>query len=63
MDSSNQILLTNIQRFGLHDGPGIHTTVFLKGCSLRCPWCSNPENLLAQPQDYVKDGIPGTYGK
>lgn len=60
---SNSILLTNIQRFSLHDGPGIRTTVFLKGCSLRCPWCSNPENLLPQPQDYIKDGIPGTYGR
>ena len=57
------ILLTNIQRFSLHDGPGIRTTVFLKGCSLRCPWCSNPENLANQPQPYIKDGIEGTYGK
>ena len=37
--------LTAIQRFCLHDGPGIRTTVFLKGCALRCPWCSNPENI------------------
>jgi pyruvate formate lyase activating enzyme len=36
-------LITNIQRFCLHDGPGIRTTIFIKGCSLRCPWCSNPE--------------------
>ena len=57
------ILLTNIQRFSLHDGPGIRTTVFLKGCSLRCPWCSNPENLVAQPQSYIKDGIEDTFGK
>lgn len=60
---SNRILLTNIQRFSLHDGPGIRTTVFLKGCSLRCPWCSNPENLIPIPQSYVKDGIKGCYGK
>ena len=59
----NRILLTNIQRFSLHDGPGIRTTVFLKGCSLRCPWCSNPENLIPMPQPYVKDGIKGCYGK
>lgn len=57
------ILLTNIQRFSLHDGPGIRTTVFLKGCSLRCPWCSNPENLYNQPQTYIKDDIEGTYGE
>ena len=63
MSKHDQILLTNIQRFSLHDGPGIRTTVFLKGCSLRCPWCSNPENLLPTPQDYIKDGLSGTYGK
>lgn len=57
------ILLTNIQRFSLHDGPGIRTTVFLKGCSLRCPWCSNPENLRYQLEPYKKDGIEGTYGR
>lgn len=59
----NRILLTNIQRFSLHDGPGIRTTVFLKGCSLRCPWCSNPENLISEPQIYMKDGVEGVYGK
>lgn len=37
--------ITNIQRFSLHDGPGIRTTVFLKGCSIQCPWCCNPENI------------------
>lgn len=58
----DRILLTNIQRFSLHDGPGIRTTVFLKGCSLRCPWCSNPENLQPNLQTYVKDGLPGVYG-
>lgn len=40
----------NIQRFSLHDGPGIRTTVFLKGCPLRCQWCHNPEGLEALPQ-------------
>lgn len=41
----NKIIITNIQRFSLQDGPGIRTTVFLKGCSIRCPWCCNPENI------------------
>ena len=35
----------NIQRFSIHDGPGIRTTVFVKGCPLRCQWCHNPEGL------------------
>ena len=37
-------LVFNIQRYSLNDGKGIRTMVFLKGCSLRCPWCSNPES-------------------
>jgi len=40
----------NIQRFCSHDGPGIRTTVFLKGCSLRCKWCSNPESIHPKPE-------------
>lgn len=69
MIPEKNILLTNIQRFSLHDGPGIRTTVFLKGCSIYCPWCSNPENLLHREQRYVKmdhNGKveeKGTYGK
>ena len=39
----------DIQRFSVHDGPGIRTTVFMKGCSLRCPWCHNPEGLDYSP--------------
>lgn len=40
-----KVRVSNIQRFCLHDGPGIRTVVFLKGCNLRCPWCANPENM------------------
>ena len=40
----------NIQKFSLDDGPGIRTVVFLKGCPLRCRWCSNPESQLREPQ-------------
>ena len=39
----------DIQRFSVHDGPGIRTTVFLKGCPLRCVWCHNPEGINAGP--------------
>lgn len=38
-------LIFDIQRFSVHDGPGVRTTVFLKGCPLRCGWCHNPEGL------------------
>jgi pyruvate formate lyase activating enzyme len=41
-------LIFNIQRFSIHDGPGIRTTVFFKGCPLRCFWCHNPEGLEAK---------------
>lgn len=43
-------LFFNIQRFSVHDGPGIRTTVFLKGCNLHCFWCHNPESRSPRPQ-------------
>jgi pyruvate formate lyase activating enzyme len=43
----------NVQRFSLHDGPGIRTTVFLKGCPARCLWCHNPESQEAAPEVIV----------
>ena len=43
-------IVFNIQRFSIHDGPGIRTTVFLKGCNLRCFWCHNPESVSSQPE-------------
>ncbi|MCL1816976.1 MAG: 4Fe-4S binding protein, partial [Clostridiales bacterium] len=38
-------LVFDIQRFCVHDGPGIRTLIFFKGCSLKCEWCSNPEGI------------------
>jgi len=43
-------LVTNIQGYSIHDGPGIRTVVFLKGCGLECQWCSNPECISLQPE-------------
>ena len=40
----------NIQKFSLHDGPGIRTTIFFKGCKLRCSWCANPESQQINAQ-------------
>ncbi len=43
-------LIFDIKHFAVHDGPGIRTTVFVKGCPLRCMWCHNPESLTSEPQ-------------
>jgi pyruvate formate lyase activating enzyme len=40
----------DVQRFSVHDGPGTRTTVFFKGCPLRCAWCQNPESIAPRPQ-------------
>ena len=54
IETSNPSVLTgtvlNIQRYCSHDGPGIRTNVFLKGCSLRCKWCGNPESIRMKPE-------------
>lgn len=43
------VTIFDIKRFAVHDGPGIRTTVFLKGCPLRCAWCHNPESQEQEP--------------
>lgn len=56
-------LIFDIQRFSLHDGPGIRTLVFMKGCPLACAWCSNPESQKARPEVmYFEDKCIGCYG-
>jgi pyruvate formate lyase activating enzyme len=49
-DGSARGTIFDIQRFTVHDGPGIRTAVFMKGCPLRCPWCQNPESIRREPQ-------------
>ena len=48
--SPQNAIVTNIQGFSIHDGPGIRTVVFFKGCPLSCKWCANPECLSRKPQ-------------
>lgn len=48
--SPQRAIITNIQGFSIHDGPGIRTVVFFKGCPLSCKWCANPECLSGKPQ-------------
>lgn len=54
---SDQGIIYNIQRMSVHDGPGIRTTVFFKGCPLSCRWCSNPESQAFAPQLMVFESL------
>jgi len=56
LNNSAQGLITDIKRFAVHDGPGVRTTIFLKGCGLHCDWCHNPEtmNLKAELMLYLE---------
>lgn len=57
---NGQVLITNIQRYCIHDGPGVRTNVFFKGCPLSCPWCSNPECIKPNQQiGYVQTTCRG----
>jgi pyruvate formate lyase activating enzyme len=55
--------LFNIQRYSIHDGPGIRTTVFLKGCPLRCYWCQNPESHREKPEVYFDQSLCTACGR
>jgi pyruvate formate lyase activating enzyme len=49
-DAAREGTVFDIKRYSVHDGPGLRTTVFLKGCSLACAWCHNPESISARPE-------------
>lgn len=53
----------NIQRFSIHDGPGIRTIVFFKGCFMRCAWCCNPESQAYEIQTMLENGKQKTVGR
>ena len=60
-----QLNISDIQHFSVGDGPGIRTTVFCKGCNLRCPWCHNPETISrgTVTLTYPKANKSVTYGR
>jgi len=60
LSSGELAVITDIQRYTVHDGPGIRTVVFFKGCPLRCKWCHNPETFSLKPEIiYEKDDCIG----
>ena len=50
-------VIFNIQKYNMHDGPGVRTLVFFKGCPLRCKWCANPEGLQRKTQVMFKSDV------
>ena len=63
MTYSTKGRIFNIQRFSIHDGPGIRTIVFFKGCYMRCAWCCNPESQEYEIQTLVEKGKEKIVGK
>lgn len=61
--SSTKGRIFDIQRFSIHDGPGIRTIVFLKGCPLRCKWCCNPESQRFEIEQMTMNGKVKTVGR
>ena len=53
----------DIKEFAVHDGPGIRTTIFMKGCPLKCSWCHNPEGISPEPQTMRSPGRERTVGR
>jgi pyruvate formate lyase activating enzyme len=61
-DPGTRGVIFNVQRYSIHDGPGIRTTVFLKGCPLRCLWCQNPESQIMRPELFFDAARCGACG-
>lgn len=60
MDRGIKANVFDVQRYSLHDGPGIRTIVFMKGCPLKCLWCCNPESQAEEPEtEFYKDSCVG----
>jgi pyruvate formate lyase activating enzyme len=62
-DEDTRGVIFNIQTYSIHDGPGIRTTVFLKGCPLKCVWCQNPESQVESPQLFFNNELCVGCGK
>lgn len=56
-------IVFNIQRYSIHDGPGIRTTVFLKGCPMSCLWCQNPESQSSEPEIMINRNLCTVCGR
>ena len=63
MNLSQTGVIFNVQRYCINDGPGIRTTVFMKGCPLNCAWCHNPESKKAAPQGMFRSSLCTACGK
>ncbi len=71
LGTSSSGIIFDIKKFAIHDGPGIRTTIFLKGCPLTCWWCHNPESREFAPETILESplipaqnsGLPTTYGR
>lgn len=63
MDLQQKGIIFNIQRYCINDGPGIRTTVFMKGCPLNCAWCHNPESKKIAPQGMFRSSLCTACGK
>lgn len=57
MSDNDRVLITNIQRFSVNDGPGFRTNVFLKGCNMHCAWCHNPETIKFGKELFWRAGV------